>query len=465
MADDGVQVGKQRQCEGPRAIEPHEAGEPFHAGGVGREGVGLAVSHHLQPVLDGAQEAVGGQQVVGGGTREVAGGDQRLECARGGGFAQRRVPAAPDELHGLGGELDSADAALPQLHIVPGEARHGVRVVGQRGGVVVVHAALHGADVGNGGEIEVAAPDEGADLAQEPLPQRAVAGDGAGLDHGGAFPVLTHAFVVGERRRQADGGRGGRRVGPEAQIRAEHVAVRIPRLHKGTNIPRYSCEHLAEPCCVSGMPIGVVDQDEVDIAGIIQLARAQLAHAEHHQAALGQQAAPARHMQRAACRRSTQGEAEARVQRGLGEGGERLGNLLQRPHAADIGQRRRQGDPALGLAQGRRHGRPVCGGGQPCHALQRGSDDRLRTVAPDQAQDGGLPDGEVSQVRAVAAECREHRGEPWLGQQTRLARAQVSEPFQQPVRRAGVRGRRPACGLQHGHAAASATARCRVNTW
>ena len=225
-----------------------------------------------------------------------------------------------------------------------------------------VHAALHGANVRHGGEVQVPPPDEGADLAQEPLAQRPVSGHRAGLDHGRALPVLPHALVIGEGCGEADGGRGGRRVRPQPQIRAEDIAVRVTRLHKGANIPREPGEHRPELLRVTGVTLRVVDQDEVDIAGIVQLARAQLAHAEHHQAALGEHAATPRQRERAAAGRRAQTEGDACIQCRLGQGGQRGRDLAQRPHAADIGHRRTQRDPALGLAQGARDGRPVRGG-------------------------------------------------------------------------------------------------------
>src|SRR5690606_34502539 len=90
---------------------------------------------------------------------------------------------------------------------------------------------LHGLDVGNGREIEVLAPDEGGELLQE-LPSRAgVARAGAGLDPGGALPVLPPAFVIGERGVDGDGDGSGARIGPEANVGAEDVTIAGAVLH------------------------------------------------------------------------------------------------------------------------------------------------------------------------------------------------------------------------------------------
>ena len=64
------------------------------------------------------------------------------------------------------------------------------------------------------------------------MPQRQVAGHRARLDHRGALPVLAHALVVGHGGVHRDGRWGRRRIGPQPQIGAEHVAVGVARLHQ-----------------------------------------------------------------------------------------------------------------------------------------------------------------------------------------------------------------------------------------
>ena len=372
----------------------------------------------------------------------MPGGDQRLDRACRGGISQGGGAAAPDELHGLGRELHAADAALAELHVVAGDALHRVGAVGQGGGVVVVHAALHGADVGHGGEIQVAAPDEGADFAQEALAQGPVAGHRARLDHGGAFPVLAHALVVGQGGGQGDGGRGGPRVRPQTQVGAENIAVGVPRLHKGAHIPRHAREHRAQPVCVGGVADWVVDQDEVDIAGIVQLARAQLAHAEHHQAALRQHAAAAGQLQCAAGGRGKQGKGDAGVQGGFGQGGQCLGDLLQGPYAADVGQCRGECHAPLGLAQGGGQRGPVRVRRAARHGAQGGGGDRVRPVPPQAAQHGGLPQSQVRQIGAVAAQRLQHGGKGRVAGQAGLGRTQGGEPLGQARGGCGVGGGR-----------------------
>ena len=105
---------------------------------------------------------------------------------------ERRPAAAEDELLGLDEEFDLADAAAPELDVV---ARH-------RDLVMPAHCMdlpLHGMHVGNGGEVEVFAPDERCEVLKECFAERDVPRDGARLDEGGALPVLPHGLVIGVR--------------------------------------------------------------------------------------------------------------------------------------------------------------------------------------------------------------------------------------------------------------------------
>ena len=228
----GVQMVQKRDGKARRVRVAHERREPRQLRRTLRQRVRLAVGHHLQTMFHAAQEEVRGGQFRHGGARNPVGRRQPPQCPQRRGIAQRRVPAAPDELESLRQELDLADAALAQLDVVPGDPRHGVRRGGQRAALVLVDPALHRVDVGHQRKVEPAAPDEGTDRVQEQRPQRQVAGHRACLDHGGTLPALAHAFVIGDCRRQRDRGRGRRGVGAQPQIGAEHVAVGVPRLHQ-----------------------------------------------------------------------------------------------------------------------------------------------------------------------------------------------------------------------------------------
>ena len=105
-------------------------------------------------------------------------------------------------------ELDLADAAPPQLDVVAGDRNRSAALGG-------MDLALDRVNVGDGGEVEIFAPDERAQLGEERLAGRDVASAGARLDHRGALPVLPHALVVEQRRGGGDGDLGRPGVGAQ----------------------------------------------------------------------------------------------------------------------------------------------------------------------------------------------------------------------------------------------------------
>ncbi len=76
---------------------------------------------------------------------------------------------AGDELLRLGEELDVANAPSPELDVVALDRDGAVPLV-------LMHPPLHGVNVGDRGEVEIFAPDEGRELAQELLARRHVTG-------------------------------------------------------------------------------------------------------------------------------------------------------------------------------------------------------------------------------------------------------------------------------------------------
>ena len=134
--------------------------------------VGLRVVDHLQAMLDRAQRGVGGGQLVARGAVDPAEFRQRRQHVERAPAAQFRLAAAGDELLGLDEELDLADAAAAELDVVAGDRHHGVAAM-------VVDLALDRMDVGDGGEIEVLAPDVGGESGEEGVAGLPVAGDRA----------------------------------------------------------------------------------------------------------------------------------------------------------------------------------------------------------------------------------------------------------------------------------------------
>ena len=159
-----MHVREMRECSlregGGRGI-PHEGGERCEGVRGGRQRMGLAVTHHLQAMLGLAQEPVGIVEHFDRVAWQVAtSGFGAKRCQRAG-RPQGRRPAAPDQLQRLGAEFDLADAALAEFQVVAEQPRLRRAAGAERGALMRVDAPLHRGDIGNGGEIEVPAPDEG----------------------------------------------------------------------------------------------------------------------------------------------------------------------------------------------------------------------------------------------------------------------------------------------------------------
>ena len=280
---------------------------------------------------------------VAGATRPAA--TKRVDRLAGGRRAQLRLASAPDQLLGLGEELDLADAAAAQLDIVTGDGDLAMAL--DR-----LDLALDGMDVLDGGEIEILAPDEGAQMAQELSPRLRIAGDGARLDHGGALPILPHALVIGLGREHRHGERRRARVGTQPEIGAEDIAVLRMVLQEAHEIAHDAHEAVLQGAPAAVVHLGaVVEHDEVDVAGVVELAGAELSHAENDQAR-----ALARAIQRGQDQIARLGGAAQQMidggdERRPGEIAEGAGHLLQFPLPRDIGQRDQQGGAPAGLTQ------------------------------------------------------------------------------------------------------------------
>ena len=169
-------------------------------------------------------------------------------------------------------ELDLADAPAPKFHVPA--AKLDVAVA-----VEVVDLLAHRADLLHGAEVEGFIPHERRQALEEVVPRLEVAGHGAGLDHRGALPSAPHALVVIQGELDGDG-RGRRRwVRAQPQVCAEHIALRGARLQHGDELARQTGEELAQgPPTVVAATLRVVEDDEVDVRGVIELPRAMLAH-------------------------------------------------------------------------------------------------------------------------------------------------------------------------------------------
>ena len=242
------------------------------------------------------------------------------------------MAAAGDELLGLHKELDLADAAAAELYVVPLDRDLAMAAIG-------VDLPLHAVDVGDRGKVEILAPDEGRQVAQKFLAGGDVAGAGARLDHSGALPITPDALVVVERRRGRDRDLSRAGIRPQPQIGAEDVAVGRAFLQE---FHQAACEpHIERRGLGAGHErwrVSVVEHDEVDIAGIVELAGAHLAHRQHDVAASDLRLRRLRRTKLCRPRSLIKKMPRCRADRGIGQCGERGGDPRHRPDATDVSQ-------------------------------------------------------------------------------------------------------------------------------
>ena len=192
----------------------------------------------------------------------------------------------------------------------------------------------------------------GASLADQLATGVDVAGAGARLDERGALPVLAEALVVDQRRLGRQRDLRGAGVGAQSQVGAEHVAVAGALGHHLHEIARQAHEEALRLDVRRGsQAVAVVKDDEVDVAGVVELAGAILAHGEHddsRQASRGRPP-PRIHWPRATASRNRKSTRALSAASAHSVRARR--HLQRRPDTGQIGQRRQQGDLGLEHAQ------------------------------------------------------------------------------------------------------------------
>ena len=327
-----VQMDQQGVGESVAILETEKAREFAERRAIGRQGVGLLVGHHLQAMLDAAQEVISrGERIARLGIDPAAVGERRERGDRLA-AAQFAVSAAGDELLGLGKKLDLADAAAAELDVMTLHCDLAVAAIG-------VDLLLHRVHVGDGGVVEVFAPNERGKLADERFAGGKIAGARPRLDQRGALPVLATALVVVECRCGGDRDLGRGRIGAKPQIDTEHVTVGRALLQKLDQVagqPHVKADRIE----VRRKPgeVRIEKDHQIDVAGKIQLVSAHLAHGEHDIAGVLLRMAFVGGHELA----TAQGVAKQMIDRGtkrhVGHVGERARHPRHRPYAADIGQ-------------------------------------------------------------------------------------------------------------------------------
>ena len=329
-----AQMNEQGSRERVAIGKAGEAGKTLEPIPIGRQGVGLLVGHHLETVLDHTQETVSGGEIIAHLLIDPAAVGKCRERLQRLFDAQLGISSAGDELLGLHEEFDLADAAPTELDIVPFDRDLIMAAIG-------VDLPLHRVHVGNRREVEIFAPNEGRKPGEQRFPGRDVARARPRFDQRGALPILSAAFVVVERRSGGDGDVSGGWIGAQPQIDAKYVAVGsalLQQLHQHSREPHVKCRRLRcrdERC-------RVVEDDEVDVARIIELARTHFTHGEHDIARTLRQRAALEAFELAAAPRSLEQVINRGPNGRIGQHGLQVHDLRHRPNAADIGERYQQ---------------------------------------------------------------------------------------------------------------------------
>ena len=215
------------------------------------------------------------------------------------------------------------------------------------------------------------------------------------------------AFVIGERRqhRERERRRGG--IGPQPQIGAEDIAV-AGALRRGCAPDR--CASRTKNCCRAASPgiaqlRRVEEHDEVDIAGIVELARAELAHAEHDEAAVALRLVRMGEFDfpggGGCCEKMPHRAAERR----LGDGAQGARDTFQRPQPGDVGDGDQQRRPPLSDAQvAHQAGLVLALGEMPIERLVEFGENGVRPPLDEPNQEIGLLEAALRKKGTVAEE-------------------------------------------------------------
>ena len=331
-----VEMAEQILRKGCPALIAEEVRKALDGLGIFGQRMGLLVRDHLQPVLDAAQELVSRRQFVKRPKGDPVAGGQDLQRVQRRTHPQFRVAAAGNELLRLREKLDLADAAAADLDVMAFDRDLALAAIG-------LHLPLHVVDVGKRGKIQMLAPDERRKFCDQRLARFGVAGAGARLDHRGALPGPPFPLVIMQRRlgRHRHLRRG--RIGPQAQIDAEHIAVAGALLQQAGQRLRHAHEERRRLDVGDQRGRGGIEKhDQVDVAGIVQFARAHLAHREHDQAGALLRPVGIEGGHAAARDLLAQQEAQGGLHGGYREVSQRCRHPHHRPDPADVAQRDQQ---------------------------------------------------------------------------------------------------------------------------
>ena len=150
-----------------------------------------------------------------------------------------------------------------------------------------VDRILHPPHLADDRGVEARPEDEGADHLEEPRGHRRIARTEARLDERLALPELGPVREVGAIAVERQHERAHPALRPQSQIDAEGVALLGDRLERVRDEPHRLGEEVAvgdRPILAArGVPVVAVDDDQVNVGGVVELVAAELAHAEHRE--------------------------------------------------------------------------------------------------------------------------------------------------------------------------------------
>ena len=285
---------------------------------------------------------------------------------------------------------------------------------------------------------------KGERLGEEALAGGDVAGDGTRLDEGGTLPVLADALVVVERGVGGDGEWGRARVGAQAQVGAEDVAVLGALLQQPHEVAGEAHEEVLHlQAGAQAHAPGLVEHDEIDVGGVVELEGAVLAHRQDDVARrIGRQPiAPGARLGEQEMRRSGRGSIRSLAQAAR--------HRHHRPDAAQIAQGGEKGDVGLEepqLAHGIGH--RVLGGDRGGHLLQETGEALVGVGREGVSQGRGIAQDELGEKRRGAEDAEQKIVDLGSGQQRRQRRKGAL--FAAAAGQIGKRRRRARAVVHHG---------------
>ena len=268
------------------------AGDPVQVMVLRRQHMGLLVVQVLDAVLDPAQKVVGLGQCFGRFLRHEAGLGQPGQCAQRRAGPEFGVLAAAHHLQQLHDEFDFADAAARQLDVVGAFRAPGAAFAGmvaylpvqytQRVKHVVVQVAAEHERHHHTAQRQRSAFVPGAESRHHPA-----------FQPGKALPFAALHMQVLFERPERNGRWPGIAVGPQCQVDPKDKAVLgdvanqgVERAHRFGKVLLVG--NATAPLRVAGgVAVLVVNVNQVDVAGDIQLAGAEFAHADNPELGAG----------------------------------------------------------------------------------------------------------------------------------------------------------------------------------